>query len=146
METGLDRASPSPAGFWIRVVAIVIDNVVFLVVEFVLGVAAGLVWGREIADLRLFKATVSGFMLAFGVAYFAALHAIGGQTVGKMLVRVRVTALDGRTLTFGVALLRALAWVLSVLPLGLGFVVAGLRRDKRAVHDLIAGTRVVHLA
>jgi uncharacterized RDD family membrane protein YckC len=146
METPLGRAEPSPAGFWIRVAASVIDYVVFLVVEFVLGVAAGLVWGREIVDLPLFKATVWVFMLVFGIAYLAVLHAIGGQTVGKLLVRVRVTALNGRTLTFGVALLRALAWLLSLLSLGLGFIVVGVRRDKRALHDLIAGTRVVHLS
>jgi uncharacterized RDD family membrane protein YckC len=146
METALDPTEPSPAGFWIRFVANVIDSMVFLVVEFVLGVAAGLVWGGEIVDLALFKATMTGFMLVFGVAYFAVLHAVSGQTVGKMLVRVRVTALDGGALTFGVALLRALAWLLSLLPLGLGFIVAGCRRDKRALHDLIAETRVVRLA
>jgi uncharacterized RDD family membrane protein YckC len=146
METAFDRAEPSPAGFWIRFLANTIDNVMFLVVEFVLGVAAGVVWGGEIADLPLFKVTVSAFMLVFIAAYFAVLHTFVGQSVGKMIVRVRVTAVDGGALTPGVAILRALAWFLSLLPLGLGFVLAGLRQDRRALHDLIAGTRVVRVA
>jgi uncharacterized RDD family membrane protein YckC len=32
------------------------------------------------------------------------------------------------------------------MPLLLGFVLAGLRRDKRGLHDLLAGTRVVRTA
>lgn len=43
MEVAFDRAEPSPAGFWIRFVASTIDDVVFLVVEFVLGTVAGVV-------------------------------------------------------------------------------------------------------
>jgi uncharacterized RDD family membrane protein YckC len=35
--------------------------------------------------------------------------------------------------------------VLSSVILGVGYLMAGLRRDKRALHDLIAGTRVERL-
>jgi len=38
------------------------------------------------------------------------------------------------------------AWQGLIKPFALGFVMAGLRRDKRALHDLIAGTRVERLS
>ena len=43
------------------------------------------------------------------------------------------------------ALRRYLACYVSAIPLGFGFLVAALRRDKRALHDLIAGSRVERL-
>jgi uncharacterized RDD family membrane protein YckC len=46
-------------------------------------------------------------------------------------------------LGYGRALARQLAWLLSPLTLGVGFLVAVTRADRRALHDLVAGTRVV---
>ena len=59
-------------------------------------------------------------------------------------VRVVVGAEDGPP-PLGAALLRFIAYFASAAPFTLGFVMAGLRRDKRALHDLIAGTRVERL-
>jgi hypothetical protein len=66
-------------------------------------------------------------------------HTVAGQTLGKSVVGVRVVGTDGARLTFG-PFLRYLA---SGLPLATcGFGLMALRRDKRALHDLIAGSRV----
>lgn len=51
---------------------------------------------------------------------------------------------DGSTLSDRWALWRTLAFPLSVLPLGLGFVGIIVQREHRALHDLIAGTAVVY--
>ena len=67
---------------------------------------------------------------------------VAGQTLGKAVVGIRVVGTDGALLTFGPAFLRYLASGLSVVPLGFGYLMAALRRDKRALHDLIAGSRV----
>jgi hypothetical protein len=64
------------------------------------------------------------------VAYHVACWSFGGLTVGGLLLRQRVVALDGRGVTPGQALVR-----LAILPLAL------LR--LRAVHDELAGTDVV---
>ncbi len=80
--------------------------------------------------------------LLFTALYTAVLHALDGQTLGKLAVGVRVVGTDGERLSFGAALLRWLAFWLSLGSLGFGFVMAGLRRDKRALHDLVAGSRV----
>jgi uncharacterized RDD family membrane protein YckC len=48
-------------------------------------------------------------------------------------------------LSFGQATGRYFATFLSALILCIGFIMAGIRSDKRALHDLLAGTRVVRL-
>ncbi len=131
-----------PAGFWIRVVAFVIDFAVFTLAELSLGLAARRVWGPGVRDSTILQFTIFLFTLFFAAIYVILLHATTGQTIGKMLVGVRVVLLDGQRLPLGTALLRFLAYAFSCLPLGFGYVMAGLRRDKRALHDLIAGTRV----
>lgn len=131
-----------PAGFWIRAVALVIDFVVFILVESSLGVAARRVWGAGVRDATTLQSMIFLFTLLFAALYVTLLHAATGQTIGKMLVGVRVVLVDGQRLPIGVALLRFFAYGFSCLPFGFGYVMAGLRRDRRALHDLVAGTRV----
>jgi uncharacterized RDD family membrane protein YckC len=131
-----------PAGFWIRVVALVIDFAVFTLVEFSLGLAARRVWGPGVRNAMILQFTIFAFTMIFVGLYVTLLHAATGQTIGKLLVGVRVVLVDGQRLPLGTALLRFFAYACSCLPLGLGYVMAGLRRDKRALHDLLAGTRV----
>jgi uncharacterized RDD family membrane protein YckC len=84
------------------------------------------------------------WMVAFGVWWFAYLWlavAVTGRTIGKGLLGLRVLAVDGADLTPRAAAVRALLLPFS-LVLGLGFLPAVLGRQHRAVHDLIAGSRV----
>jgi uncharacterized RDD family membrane protein YckC len=114
-----------PAGFWIRLVAFVIDALVIALAQLILQIIAVARLGADAA------ANAAGFFtFVFAVAYPTVLHAIGGQTIGKLLTRVRVVALDGGTLP---------------RLFGIGHVVAGLRKDKRAFHDLLAGSRAERL-
>ena len=136
-----DAVALRPAGFWIRTTALVLDVMVFILVHTSFSRLARLLWGPSSDGGE--DAGVLLFTLVFAIAYTTTLHAVAGQTIGKSLVGVRVVAAaDGERLTVGPALLRHLAYVLSLLPLGFGFWMAGLRRDKRALHDLIAGSRV----
>jgi uncharacterized RDD family membrane protein YckC len=135
-----------PAGFWIRGVALLIDVAVFYLVHVSLRFAAGRVWGPAVESETAVLPAVSLFTLLFTSLYTSVLHALAGQTLGKLATGVRVVNVDGGPLTFGTALLRYLGYFLSFLPFGFGFVVAALRKDKRALHDLLAGTRVERLA
>ena len=73
------------------------------------------------------------------------LHALVGQTIGKLVVRVRVVGADGEPPAPGASVLRFIGYFVSLLPFGFGFVMAGLRTDRRALHDLLAGTHVERL-
>ena len=132
-----------PAGFWIRAVAALVDFGVFFLVQMSLGYAAAVTAGPDVEDVLVFLPLVWGFTLLFAATYTTVLHAlVGGQTLGKMLVGVRALGTDGGSLTVGAAFLRFIGYFASLCPLGLGFIMAGLRRDKRALHDLIAGSVV----
>ncbi len=136
---------PRPAGFWIRAVALAVDLALFALVQFSLGYAAGLRWGSRIEDSSAFQSGVVAFTLLFTALYTTVLHAWGGQTLGKLVAGVRVMGVEGGPLPVGAALLRYAAYYASLLPLGAGFIMAGLRADRRALHDLLAGSRVEHV-
>jgi uncharacterized RDD family membrane protein YckC len=133
---GATSAATHPAGFWIRLVAFAIDLGVIALAQFVLRVVAAVRFGSDGAG------AVGFFTFVFAVAYPTVLHAIAGQTLGKLAMGVRVVALDGEVLPLGAAFLRAVTfWTALPLTLGIGHIVGGLRKDKRAFHDLIAGSR-----
>jgi uncharacterized RDD family membrane protein YckC len=142
----MDSALPArPAGFWIRAVALAIDAAVFALVQLSLEAIATAMLGPAVEGVESGHAAVPLFTLIFTAAYTTVLHTVAGQTIGKSLVGIRVVAADGAPLTAGPAFLRYLAYFISLIPLGFGYLVAGLRRDKRALHDLIAGSRVERL-
>ena len=68
--------------------------------------------------------------------------AIAGRTPGKALVGLRVMATGGSPLSSWRAAVRALTFPLSAV-LGVGFLIGLLRRDRRCLHDLIAGSEVL---
>jgi uncharacterized RDD family membrane protein YckC len=142
----MDEApAPRPAGFWIRAGALVIDVVVFALVQASFRVLVRMLIGPDSGGDGAPQPSVFFFTLLFTAAYTTVLHTIAGQTIGKSLTGIRVVGTDGALLTAGPALLRYLAYYISAIPLGFGFLVAALRRDKRALHDLIAGSRVERL-
>jgi uncharacterized RDD family membrane protein YckC len=79
----------------------------------------------------------------FLILYHAILEAFGGQTPGKFAVGIRVVNRSGRRAGIWRALARNLAKVLSLCSFGIGFLMAGFTRQRRAMHDLIGGTLVV---
>jgi uncharacterized RDD family membrane protein YckC len=139
----MDDAVPRPGGFWIRVVALGLDVVVIMLAQFLLSVLAGRRWGVDVERSSTLQGAVVFFTLLFAVLYPTILHTLTGQTIGKLVVGVRVLATDGELLPPGAAFLRAVVhWLSLGFMLGLGHVLAGLRKDKRGLHDLLAGSRV----
>jgi uncharacterized RDD family membrane protein YckC len=141
----LPRLMPSealsrPAGFWIRGAALAIDAAVLLVGYWALVLVAKLVF-RDAAQTRAVQVTLDAFLRVGILAYFSVLTWRFGQTLGKAAVRLRVVTVTGEPVSLARALGRALASGVSLI-FGIGYVVAALRRDKRALHDLLASTRV----
>lgn len=92
-------------------------------------------------------APFAAFILLLNGTYLTAFTAAGGQTIGKMLGGIRVVPSDPAAradrVPLAQAVLRAVAYFASALPLGLGFLPALIGADKRAIHDRLAHTRVV---
>ncbi len=84
-------------------------------------------------------------LLALVVGFFGLFWTRSGQTLGMASWRLRVEREDGARLGWGDTL-RRLGWALvSLLPLGLGFLWVLFDPERRAWHDRLSRTRVVVL-
>ena len=92
-----------------------------------------------------------GFLLLLDGGYAVTFTAVVGQTIGKMATGLRVVRADddaddaGAQPNFGFAVLRTAAYAASLLPVGLGFLPALFGKDRRALHDRLAETRVIRV-
>src|SRR5688572_23046876 len=101
----MDDATPRPGGFWIRLVAFGVDLVVVMLAQFLLGVLAARRWGVDVDRSATLQGAVVFFTVLFALLYPTVLHTLTGQTVGKLVVGVRVLAVDGELLPPGAAFL-----------------------------------------
>jgi uncharacterized RDD family membrane protein YckC len=85
------------------------------------------------------------FLLLLKVLYYWAFTAVGGQTIGKMAMRIRVVADEGAAVAPARAFSRTLTATASLLTLGAPFLAVLFGVDRRPVHDRLAHTRVVTL-
>lgn len=141
---GVDRRRPG--GPLARSLAFLLDSLT-VSASFGLLVALGatligLFAGRSV-DLagRGGPAYVAAF-LAWWFLYLWIAGSIAGRTVGKAVVGLQIVAVDGGRVRPARAALRAIVLPVS-LVFGLGLLPAVLGRTRRAVHDRVAGTRVV---
>ncbi|MEI6610458.1 MAG: RDD family protein, partial [Deltaproteobacteria bacterium] len=72
-------------------------------------------------------------------------HGTTGRTPGKMLLGLQVYCADGTEVSFGIAFLRAVGYLVSslLLTIPLGFIWAAFDKKKQSWHDKIAGTVVI---
>lgn len=100
----------------------------------------GLDWSA-VLDLRW--APMLGFFAVLDGGYFVAFTTSAGQTIGKMLAGIRVVTREGGRVPLATAIVRTAAMLVSLAPLGLGWAPAFVSRGMPALHDRLAGTRVV---
>jgi uncharacterized RDD family membrane protein YckC len=124
----LISASMPRAGFWIRMVALLLD---VLLVGFVTSVP----FGHSFGNSHL-------VMLAI---YGAVMWKLKGATVGGIVFDLHVVRLDGRPIDWETAIVRALGCFLSLAVVGLGFIWIAFDDGSQAWHDKIAGTVVVRV-
>lgn len=101
--------------------------------------------GDQPPDLGLlirFQLVFTAAYTAVSLAYMVGFHGRWGATPGKRLLGLVVVTLDGSPIGYAGALRRYLAGTLSLITFGLGYLMI-LTPQRRALHDLIAGTRVV---
>lgn len=125
------------AGFWRRVAAALIDGILVGVVSWIVtSIFSGISDGAEVT------AQILVLIAAYG--YYAGMESSSYQaTVGKIALGIQVTDLNGNRISFGRALGRNLAEILSALILGIGYIMVAFTPKKQGLHDMIAGTLVV---
>jgi uncharacterized RDD family membrane protein YckC len=127
-----------PAGFWIRLVAALIDGIW---ISLLLG-GASLPFGGPLAPNGQLVVAALGLLVGIVVPVLG--WATVGATPGKLLTGLRVIG-GGRRRGIGLgrALMRLCGMWVSAALLGLGFLMVAFTRDKRALHDHLAGTAVM---
>jgi len=143
-------------GFWRRAVAFYIDKLILYIIYFILVIMElQLFPSSPYADRPDVPAGILGqltfpFMmghfavyLGIGMAYFTHFHGSIGQTPGKMLLKLKVVRITGKNMTYGIAWVRWVGYILSRIPLCLGFIWIAFDCRKQGWHDKLAGTVVV---
>jgi uncharacterized RDD family membrane protein YckC len=148
------------AGFWLRLVAYIIDAAVLCV-----GIGVFVLIWVAIFGLSTFRSINQGFdsdnfmapvavlflfILIFGAVaaswlYYACLESSTHQaTLGKMALGLIVTDTQGRRVTFGRASGRFFAKIITgLIPFWIGYIMAGFTEKKQALHDMIASCLVL---
>jgi uncharacterized RDD family membrane protein YckC len=115
------------AGFWIRMLALLLDALL-------VGFLAHLL--HQSSNLELVLLAVYG----------AIMWMLRGSTIGGIVFDLQVVRLDGRPIDWETAIVRALGCFLSLAVAGLGFFWIAFDRGRQGWHDKIAGTAVVRVA
>lgn len=143
--------APAMAGFWIRMAAWIADIVCFFLATIVLAfLVLATIWfggrlGGEINDqvMALAGYSSAAIVMASGFLYFTLFTGSCGQTPGKMLFGLKIVRVNDHEMAYGRACLRSLCWILSLLLFSIGFLMIAFTRQKRGLHDMLAGTYVI---
>ena len=134
-------------GFWKRFVAFLIDTFILIVVIVPLLVA---IYGLNYLELARAGGGMAGFW-DFLIQVVLPMIAVilfwkyRGATPGKMAISAKIVdAASGGPPSTGRLVLRYFAYLVSIIPLGLGFIWIAIDRRKQGFHDKIAATMVVY--
>jgi len=143
------------AGFWIRFVAALIDGIILFVLSSILQFAVlGTRAGNPLPDPAHpeghIAETISILAVAWllgtliGATYEGLFVARLSATPGKMALSLKVVRPGGGPVSLGRAVGRYFAKLLGTFTLMIGYIIAGFEPQKRALHDMICDTRVIH--
>jgi uncharacterized RDD family membrane protein YckC len=151
-----------PAGFWVRAAACVVDwSILFLIMAFafqpwiedfqrstheLMGTSPEEL-ARDMTRVWALYKTVfgcAGVLALIHLCYFVGCNGRFGCTPGKWVLGLRVVNLDCSPLGFRRAFWRYSGEVLSSLTMGIGYLMVAFNPEKRGLHDVLAGTRVIY--
>lgn len=132
-----------PAGFWVRFVAALVDGIIVGCIEFPIDRVIGVDYNNLQFGLQsLFSILISLTIIFF---YYGWFYKNKGATPGKILMGLRVIDKNtGKNIGFVRSFFReSLGKLCSGVIFFIGFFMAAIRGDKRALHDLIFDTQVL---
>lgn len=128
------------ASFWRRGAAVLLDIIIVMVINNLLGVAFVL-GGDRVAIIGQVVTSLAG------LAYYVYFIGHRGQTVGKIIMKIKVVGIEtGKPIGYGSAFLREIVGkILSGLPVGLGYLWSIKDKNKQTWHDKIVKSVVVKI-
>ncbi len=155
LREGVAIAAPVKyAGFWIRLVAALIDGIILFILGSILQYALlGARVGSPLTDPVHPEVQIGQTLSILGFAWLIGLltgatyegvfvHKLGA-TPGKMALGLKVVRPGGGPVSLGRAVGRYFAKMLSYIILCIGYIIIGFDSEKRGVHDMICDTRVI---
>jgi uncharacterized RDD family membrane protein YckC len=148
LRQGMTSTTPHKfeyAGFWIRFWAYLIDSIILGAARYAITLPLGLetvfhvgqpLWNAWFGIAPLIS-------IVIGLAYYIYFWTQYGATPGKMVFGLKVVRPDGSPISNGQAVGRYFGYWLSAIILGIGFMMAGWDKEKRALHDALCDTRVI---
>ena len=149
------------AGFWWRFLANIIDSIIISFVSWIFVIPILGIFGvslyslkeagfdPEQAELLIFPmigliTTVSLMSTVMQWLYFALMESSKYQgTVGKMVLKIKVTDEAGNRISFARATGRYFGKIISGMILMIGYIMAGFTEKKQALHDILASCYVI---
>lgn len=134
------------AGFWLRLLAWLIDSIILGVAYFLISIPFAL--GSAFAFRDPFEFIVGPFLIWFmGIIinwlYYSIMESSSKQgTLGKMILGIVVTDMSGNRVSFGRATGRHFAKIISAIIFYIGFLMIAFTEKKQGLHDIIAETLV----
>lgn len=123
------------AGFWIRVSAESIDSIVLMLIALATNRIPGSEGAGRAFMINLFVALV----------YYTVFSASPWQaTPGKRFRGIHLITVDGGKVTVARAFARFWALLLSGALLAIGYLMVAFTNEKKGLHDILCGTRVVY--
>jgi uncharacterized RDD family membrane protein YckC len=140
-------------GFWRRFLATVIDSIILTVatwpVRAMMGLSSlafaerGRFDAEHLVPFILAGMAVKSVTATVAWIYYAWLESSPKQaTLGKMVLGLRVTDLNGGRISFLRATGRYFAGFLSIITFCIGYLMIAFTEKKQGLHDIIAGTLV----
>lgn len=128
------------AGFWIRVLASMIDSTIITLVVFPIGFFAGYMGLAESTAFAFLQLVLQ----VLGIAFYIVCWVKFAGTPGKRLLKLKVLDADtGDNLSTGKAILRYIMYIVSTLALLLGLIWVAFDKKKQGWHDKVANSVVV---
>lgn len=131
----------NPANFTERFLAYLID-----VVPFALLARATIYYLTVHKDLIIAPSAqikILVIWILIYIVYVSIFHTILAATVGKLILGIRVVDLQGNYISLWQAIVRAIGYFISAIPLYIGYLMPLFNERKRALHDYIASTVVI---
>lgn len=139
-----DSEDVNYAGFWIRVLASLIDSILVIAVIFPLLIS---IYGMDYFMLRNNDIGILGALIQYlaPAAAIIVFWIYKSATPGKMALGLKIVSLGAnKDLSLGQSIGRYFGYYLSTIPLCVGFIWVAFDARKQGWHDKLAGTVVVH--
>jgi len=142
----LDLINFNYASFWLRLLAFCVDFVIISIIFSIIVLTFNLEINEKyiVADYGILVFYRGPIVFLIGYLYYSLLESSKLMaTLGKRLVKIKVTDLNGDRITFGNATVRFFGKLLSSLFLGMGFLMIFFMSTRQGLHDTFAKTIVI---